>query len=166
MQILTNAEIQDRCITIINSLPSWYLSRLPYFQFLYATGCRPEEPLDISRFYKISPTIIEFVPLKNNNHRRLYISELPIQFTAALEDNRQFYDSYRRRQLNFIMNKLIGLNKVYVDNKEVGLYLFRYNYVKQLFESGFNYDDITIIMGWHSVDMAFKYVSKKLYVLR
>ena len=80
MIYLTNTEIDDICLAIIERIKEDYSYYFPHVLVMYYTGCRIGELFNYHITYNGTAGNIEIQPQKKNNLRILpmYIAEMPI----------------------------------------------------------------------------------------
>lgn len=138
-----------------------------FYETAYSIGCRFEELTDISRFQVVGINDITFQPSKGNNIRYLLMSDLPSAFVQMVKQQESYfqhidYGTNSRYFAQYWPNYPIiyeGFNKV------VRFYCFRYRYIWQLYDLGYDIRRIAKIMGEVDVNNIRGYVDKKLYIV-
>lgn len=143
--------------------PNYNVKIFQYFNLLYITGCRPKEPLDISRWWIASATTIKFLPLKNQTERTLLINSLPSWWVASVQAQTQYFNGFFVTKFRFFFHKFYEYPFVSVGEKESELYLFRYNKVKELIDLGWSVADIRSYFAWSTDALVLRYGNAQIF---
>jgi site-specific recombinase XerD len=136
-----------------------------YFTLLFNTGCRSSEPLKITNWSINGAGQIVLQPFKGNNQRIFDISEIPSRFITAIQDQKPYFDFYSVAKFRYVFNKYATKTQIYVENKSMDMYIFRYNKVKQLRQAGLTKAEIQTFFGWTNSGIVDEYLNADLYTL-
>jgi site-specific recombinase XerD len=160
--ILTNQLLKELCETIVTHKYVYYPQANDYFTILYQTGCRTQEPIQINRWQALEGGI-RMQPQKANNTRDFKYDELPESYVKDIRTQNKPFNGLTERQLTSVLKKLSPYVRVTTEIKEVTAYIYRYNFVKQMSDSGFTKEEIMNIMGWKNIAMVNEYVQQQLW---
>lgn len=160
---INDTELNELCGYLTAQTYSYFPIAKSFIEDLFSTGCRPNELIDVTRWNFISENEIILSPLKSNYNRSFTSSQLSDSLLFAIENNIKPYDGLTLRQLESIIKKILPMVQVGTESKSAIAYIFRYNFVKQLHESGVTDNAIKDVMGWSSILLASSYYLKVLY---
>lgn len=160
---LTNQQLDKVCKSVIERLPQWYNYLSDYFNLLYNTGVRANEPLDRNIWEQISEDTVKLQPFKNNNTRLIPTSSLPLSFLQIINNPLVGNYTINYSKANYIVYNIIGHYGIIIKNKESLLHLFRHNFVKKLVESGKSNEQIKSELGERTMKAALDYIDSKIY---
>jgi hypothetical protein len=163
MQVLTFQELDNYCSSFIRAYPNYGVYVNDYFQLLYNVGCRSSEPHNVTKWAINQDATVKLIPLKHNNFRTLEPQNIPSNFYTAIENQEKYFDNYSIAKFRYIFNKYRTLPQLFVDRKEIDLYIFRYRYVKSLYLQGFTKPQIQSMMGWTNSGMVDEYLYAEIY---
>jgi hypothetical protein len=127
-------------------------------------GFRPVEALESSRFNLINISNFTFKPAKKNNIRILNPEIIPANLWYYYFGNSLMYQPYYYKRFQRNLKDISPSHNYQVDGKSLGLYIFRYYYVRKLYMDGMSFEDITSHMGWKNQYMAFKYLTRNITI--
>jgi len=146
--ILSNIQIDNLCKSIVERTEKNDLYSFMNFETLYNTGLRINELIDYSRLNLVDTNSILVQTQKFSNPRLIDI----VYFNGTYFSNfitgnlKNFIRSY-----SYYCDKLITYNfeysKLFVLDKHITTHIFRHNYVKKLYASGFTITEISAIIG-------------------
>jgi hypothetical protein len=163
MAVLTLSQIDDLCQELLVPQPNYNSQIIDYFRNMYATGCRPAELFDVSKWSYDGVSVFELQPLKGNLPRYFNASVLTSYFKDTIINNGTLYPFTTLRKQRYYNQKFRSVPQVFNLGKEVENYLFRYRYVKQLAADGEDNLTITAIMGWNDSTIVNLYKFANLY---
>lgn len=160
---LTNNEIDDVCLKIMDRIILEYPYYSAHVKFLYYYGCRVGELFDYRISFDGINSKVIIKPQKNNNDRVLdmFNAEIPsiIENINITQDN-----SYlNKRNFQRIIEKVHPIRRLMCGNKKIGAHLFRHNYIKKLVASGYQINTIDNMMGYTNQTVADTYAISKIY---
>lgn len=164
MTTLNTTQIDEFCLSIISNA-SFNPLLHAYLLFLYNTGCRPLEPLEPKCFIGRNENSLILQPLKGNNLRFISLSDVPPSIFSDQNNNQSYLIAGQYEGILNQFHKLKPLAFTSTAKKKTQLYIFRYNYVNQLFLDGKTYIEITDIMGWKNDSIVHRYLSTSIYIL-
>jgi hypothetical protein len=135
-----------------------------YLLTLKNFGFRPVEALETNRFNLIDISNFSFQPAKNNNLRILNSELIPNNLWYYYFGSSIMYQPYYYKRFQRQLREISNIHNYKVDGKSLGLYIFRYYYVRKLYFDGMSFEDITTHMGWRNQYMAFKYVTRNITI--
>jgi integrase len=165
MTNITDQQLDIFCQQSLVQIPNYTAQSFTALQVLYAIGCRPLEAVDLSLWEYDPINVFRLQPLKGNNVRLIDPSVLPQLFVDYFTGGSQEYGLATLSRTSFYFKKVWPTFQIYKGGKQAELYLYRYNYVKRLFNAGVPISEIKTIMGWKSQAMAERYVQAVLYYL-
>lgn len=164
MHLITPSELNLICLDVL----FWAKRNSPlftwYFDLVYLTGCRPAEPLHFDRWSFGPDGRVYLLPLKSNVSRSFDSSDLPDLFVDSLLSNSPLAGLHRLKTMTRIMNRSNRFGVLYSGDDVTGLYLFRYNKVRQLYTAGFSMSQIQNYFGWNNEDMPNRYLTRALFL--
>lgn len=153
--------------TLANYLSSttyiYYPGQIQFLQDLKNTGARPNEILDTTRWTYINDSDIRLQPFKGNSTRYFINTDLSFSLYWSIYFQVKPYEGLTLRQLESVTKKILPVSEIYGNNKSAISYLFRYNYVRQLYIGGMSDSDIAIKMGWSGPTLSVSYRSVPIY---
>ena len=164
MTILNPTQLDEMCLATVNNASANPLL-FAYLLFLYNTGCRPLEPLEHKCFIARNETDLVLKPLKNNNLRYIPLEDVPPSIFSPENANKSYLVAGQYDSLLSSFSRLKPKSLTTTTNKNTQLYLFRYNFVNQLFLDGKSYAEITTIMGWKNDSIVHRYLSTNIYIV-
>lgn len=164
MQILTFNKIDLICHDIVEYSDIADNKYQVFKDMLLRTGCRPQELL-YSHLWSLAPNGSLFLqPLKSNNPREFYQSEL----------NADFYDSVVSNDFIFFGGELRNYNRHWhltytgqhmrVDNGFITWKIFRHRYIKRLHELGYSPQQIMSWTGHKKQYIVEGYINSAIWI--
>jgi hypothetical protein len=163
LYLITNTELDDICYYLTQTDYIYYPETNEYLTDLYNTGARPAEMFSVNLWLYISPTSIRLQPLKGNDQRFFSASDLTANFVSSIINQIKPYNGLTQRQLSSVLKKIFPYTGIQTVGKSAIEYIFRYNYVKKLHDSGMSDTDICTIMGWQYLAQASVYYLKQIF---
>lgn len=165
MTVLTNEQLDDLCL-LLKNYDSYYWSECNIFlDDLYYTGCRSQELFRINRWFVSGVNTVGLLPFKGNNTRTFFDDFLSVNLNEAIVNQVKPYNGLTLRQLMFEINRVNPYGQIYVEDKPMDAYIFRYNAVKKMVADGIDYDEIKDFFGWTTTAMINQYNSAQLYYI-
>lgn len=162
MSIITDFVLNKILLDLINYSQSVYVYH-QYYKFLYDTGLRPIEPLRSTSLVLRGPEDTVIQPVKNNNTRTIKTNLIPSTIWREDHNNTSVIQEYQKESAANYMRNYPPTSELTTENKQVLLYLFRYNYVKKMYATGSTLKEIKKHMGWKHIEMAQNYVGRAIY---
>lgn len=157
--ILTNQDIDNNLIQIIEKARNDYPPIIPVFEIMYYKGVRAQEATNLERWYFINPTTIILSPLKYNDKRTFNKEELPASFLDYLKSYPQIPYFFNYDRTNYLFNLYTNYSSIYIGEKKSTLHLFRHNFVKKLVAEGKTDTQIQQILGERQLRSAQAYIN-------
>lgn len=165
MTILTNEQLNDLCLRLKDYDSYYWFQCKDFLNDIYYLGCRSEELFNISRWQRLNESTVELLPFKGNLPRTIWAGYLSESLINAIDNNVKPYSGLTLRQLMFQINRVNSYGQIYVQNKPMDAYIFRYNRVKQMVADGIHVDEIKEFFGWTTTAMVYQYNSAQLYYI-
>lgn len=161
--VLSASEIQKCCLDIVENSKLKKLPSTDYFTVLLLTGMRFN---DVKLCYGIGCSDVSFQlkPSKNNAIRTMSIENLPLSFVAYLNGVNCFQYCISYSSLLRYFNQCSSYVSITTNKKELGLHLFRHNYMKQLFTSGKSINEVASITGEKTISSAANYIFSSITI--
>jgi len=128
------------------------------------TGSRPVEVLRNDYFVSLDGSLITVQPDKKNNQRIIQDVDVNNIMYAFLTTDYLYLKVRDYKRLNQTFHIASAPNNYIVEDKEMVLYLFRFNKVKKLVDSGLTDEQVRVKMGWNNILMVQKYYNTIVYV--
>jgi hypothetical protein len=135
-----------------------------YLLLLKNTGFRPQEAFEKNRIILHNSENFTFQPAKKNNVRLLSLSVIPTHLLYYYFGNSIVLQEYYYKRFSRILRRISNTHNYFVDGRSLGLYIFRYYYVRKLYVDGMSFEDIATHMGWKNQFLAFKYVTRPIII--
>lgn len=158
---ISNSELNQMLITLLQECDYYYPQAGSYFQDLYNTGCRSTEPLSISQ-WNMTGDLITLKTHKTGEIRSLEQKLLSDDLIVSIMDKLPPYGGLTYDQLTAVFRKYISKHPIYSGNKVADTYLFRYNRARQMFEKTTSVKEVMKFFGWQSESNAMKYITTDL----
>lgn len=159
----TYQDIDDTCLSILSRF-SPFSSQGSVFQFLYNTGCRVQEAIQLKR---ISLTTISFIvdTEKKSLDRTFDISLLPPNYFNYLPFNPSEFSVKTLSSYTSVIRAIFSnADKMYFkDKNNVLSNIFRYRYALFLQNNGLTLEQIRAEFGHISVQSTLSYLSPIYY---
>lgn len=160
---LSLSEIKTRCASFQVGYYPYYPELKEYFRLLELSGCRTTEPLDFQRWTYVSDSTLLLQPLKGNNQRVINVGNECQSFVNDIRLRRNPFKGRTLANVYSCFNQIRTFRNSKVNSKPVSVYLFRYAYIKSLFDSGQSVMQVAAHMGYTSVDTPTYYLTAQLY---
>lgn len=164
-KILSPEELKAICLKSLDyartNEPFYY----PALFLLYQTGIRLNELFDIQTQIVLSSNKITFKPSKKNNERTILIENEYMQeriFKCIL--NHEFLPS-QMNSIQRVFSRSICNIKYYHENKLLNTYLYRHNYIKQLYLQHQNVLTVKDLMGHKNIEHTLNYINSEIYYI-
>lgn len=139
----------------------YYVGTFDYLKDLYHTGCRPVELLRKESLQLIGDTL-HVTTAKTGAIRTFPIYMLsPAMYECVYNNNLPYY-GLTYDQLLYDFQRVWPMPKLYTENKEVGLYVFRYAKARRMYHSGYAKSDIIKEFQWQNPNHAELYIHRPL----
>jgi hypothetical protein len=128
----------------------------------YNCGARPMELLEISRWSDsmVNPGYWTMQPQKGNLTREILKTSLSSNLNNAIAGAFAPYNGLSLRQIEYAIKQINPCGRMEVGSREMVAYLFRYNKVKMMFDSGATNTEIQTYFGWLNPPIPWNYNSK------
>lgn len=154
---LTYDQLNTSLLATITTIVGYQTQLKDLMSLLYSTGVRPVESLDRNRWSVLLNGKVQLITAKNSGLRIFEETELPEAFYLDLYNGRWLFSDIRSSQSMYFFLKLWQYSKAKVGDKVVGLYAFRYRYVKWLVLEGYSASEIQAKMGWSNINLVSRY---------
>lgn len=156
---LSDAELDSVCLSLVNQDLPYFSAFHEAFVLLYLTGCRVNELFQISSWERVSGYEMRFLPHKGNYHRTVTLDSRCDSFIDAVVGQYKPFGGLSSGQLNSVFYNFSEYSNFRVGTKPVSLYLFRYNFIRRLFNDGLNINQIADKMGYTSTTVVGGYLT-------
>lgn len=160
---LTDQQIETVCNIVSQTAYRYYPVSRDFFQDLYNTGCRPSELVDVGLWHYVDDDNIILDTLKDNADRYFTSNDLSDSLYFAVINDIAPYDGLTLRQLESVLYKILPYISIQTEVKSAISYVFRYNYVRKLYNAGMPALDIQHQMGWSSTALVYSYSQAAIY---
>jgi len=161
--VLTNLQIDQTCLSILERTEKFDLYSYMVFETLYNTGLRISELLEYSRIQLVDANTALVRTQKFSNPRIIHISSINLTYFENYVNNnlQNFIRSY-----SYYSSKIIAFNNEYgnlfVEGKQITTHIFRHNFVKKLADSGLTVSEISTIIGERAEKNTLGYIHSKI----
>ena len=160
---LTNSEIDNVCIRLMQEVSLKHPMYEPHVFFLYHYGVRINEVFNYRITYDINQDKLVVFPQKNNNPRNLVITNNDTLSQLEKLQLSQDLDYLNKKNLQRIIEKEISIRVLKCGNKKIGAHLFRHNYIKKLVADGKQILTIDFMMGYTNQSVVDTYAVSRIY---
>lgn len=160
---LSNSDIDNVCLKLMQSISVNYPMYAPHVFFLYHYGVRINEVFNYRITYNADTDRLIIYPQKNNNPRNLVITNNKTLENLEKLQLTQNLDYLNKKNLQRIIEKEISIRILKCGNKKIGAHLFRHNYIKRLVSNGKQILTIDMMMGYTNQTVADTYAVSRIY---
>ena len=148
MAILTQFEIDETCLEIIQYIKKNHSHYYPHIMMMYLYGCRIGEVFNNRIYFDAENDKITIAAQKGNNLRvnPRVTSEVPYLIERINLTQENFW--INKRNLQRIISTASSYRNLYCGNKKIGAHLFRHNWVKKQVASGKQITEIDNMLGY------------------
>lgn len=164
MREISDEELNEKLMLFLTKIDSLTYLEGVYFELLYMTGVRANEPLELERWEIIEPNWMKLTTLKTNEIRHIPKNEIPNLFWQAIEKKIDLFARFNYPHLRRMMIKYCEIQAAITGQKDLKMHLFRHNKAKQLFAAGAEPDEIINYFAWKQKSNFEKYVFSKIYI--
>lgn len=159
---LSDSELDSVCLSLVNQDLPYFSAFHEAFVLLYLTGCRVTELFQITSWERVSGYEMRFLPHKGNYHRNVTLDSRCDSFIDAVVGQYKPFGGLSSGQLNSVFYNFSEYSNFKVGTKPVSLYLFRYNFIRRLFNDGLNINQIADKMGYTSTTVVGGYLTAEI----
>lgn len=159
---LSDSELDSICLSLVSQNLPYFSAFHEAFVLLYLTGCRVEEIFDIHRWERLQGYEMMFLPQKDNYWRYVTLDSRCDNFIDAVVGKYKPFGGLSSGQLNSLFYNFSEYSNYKVGSKAVSLYLFRYNFIRKLHNSGLNINQIADRMGYTSTTVVGGYLTAQI----
>jgi site-specific recombinase XerD len=163
MTILTNSQINQYCLDLLNVSQGFDFFIHDLFLNLYYTGCRYQELYQINRWSTDLAGNYTLQPLKGNNLRTFINTPLTPLFTNCIDNQVLPYQTARYTTARRYLSRLSTIPFLMIKNKEVSTHIFRHNRAKQMHEDEISDADIQLWFGENTLSAMQNYIYSEVY---
>ena len=163
MRIISNSELNETCLDLIEKSKSLGTNAPGLFYSLYNTGLRCNELLSVDRWEFLGAGKFKVNLLKNSGTREIFSSQLGNDIAVHIIAQRPFFLENHNHLQHFIRKQI---RPILTHRKEVArtTHLFRYNFCRQMIEKGATLEDVQKIIKHSSTAITTTYCFSPLYV--
>lgn len=158
MAILTNLEIDNECLLLIDKLNNYHQPLRDAFQIMYLHGLRTIEICNKSLWSVNPDTSLTLSTAKFGDERIFLESDLPsfyYSFITSADSSRYYYSV---ESMQRVFNKFTSYPTLYIKSKQVGCHLFRHNFCKKLYDNGYSVEAISERLGHQELTSTMGYI--------
>lgn len=159
---LSDSELDSICLSLVNQDLPYFSAFHEAFVLLYLTGCRVEEIFAVHRWERLQGYEMMFLPQKDNYWRYVTLDSRCDSFIDAVVGRYKPFGGLSSGQLNSLFYNFSQYSNYRVGAKPVSLYLFRYNFIRRLFNDGLNINQIADRMGYTSTSVVGGYLTAEI----
>lgn len=159
---LSDSELDSICLSLVNQELPYFSAFHEAFVLLYLTGCRVEEIFAVHRWERLQGYEMMFLPQKDNYWRYVTLDSRCDSFIDAVVGKYKPFGGLSSGQLNSVFYNFSEYSNFRVGSKPVSLYLFRYNFIRKLHNSGLNINQIADKMGYTSTTVVGGYLTAEI----
>lgn len=161
--ILTNTELNLLCLDIINNLSHLPLWTLEAIKAMHSAGLRSSEACDVGFHIINSETTVNIYQRKTKSFRTVEKNLLSNNYIQLIINGLNHPKISTERQLRY--STKLGFNNFILKagNKQISSHIFRYNYVRQLMELGYEADYIQANIAHASRTVTLQYMHQPIY---
>ena len=162
--VLSNEEINNACLHILETSLSKDVLLNDIFQNYYNTGLRANELLQISRWSKNIDDKFICDTEKGSNDRIFESSELTPFFIASFLAGEEPYLYNSFSTVNLYFQRWLPYAFCRVNSKNLGVCMFRHNKIKQMKDNGQTFEQIKLYFGEVELNNILGYYNSQITV--
>ncbi len=155
--IITNQRLDKILRLLISQQTFYYEPARSYFEDLYNTGCRSQEPLAIER-WKQNGKMVICNTSKTEAIRFFDESIISDDLRQSIYDGLPPYGGLTYDQLTAVFRRYITVHPIYSGKRIADTYLFRYNRARLIFDKTNSLEAVVDYFGWSNQDIAANYI--------
>jgi hypothetical protein len=163
LRVLTLNRLNEIATEIIIAEYPYYEVLREFFKLFYHFGIRTNEAFQISRWSFISGNTYTLQPQKGNNLRTLILDDNFTAFKAAIIGQYKPFNGRTVSQALHLFDTIRTFMRIYSNDKEITLYLFRYRFVRRMYQEGYSIAQIAATMGYVSTANIAIYLNAELW---
>ena len=165
MKTLSNEDIKELCIAIVQNVTLKDAIYGAYMETMYKLGLRVSEVTEYKRWRKISDNYYSVRLQKSNQERLIEENILPIQFRLALVfEMKNHYYCYNRK-LERLFRENSPYRHIKTGNRIINNHIFRHNFVILLFwVQGLSIMEVMNITKHNSELSVYNYTNSRIIV--
>ena len=160
---LTDNEIDDVCLRLIENIKNKHPQYYNYVRFLYDYGCRVGELFDFRISFDAVHYKVLIQPQKKNNLRELQPANIHASEIIEHINITQNLFHLNKRNLQRIIEKEIHIHNLRCGNKKIGAHIFRHNWIKKKVAQGYQITSIDQMLGYTWQTVASTYSISRIY---
>lgn len=159
MAIITPAQLDQICLVTLENSTSGLQWVSDCLTQMYLTGCRPADMFRMNAWSFVSDFDLQLLPSKKNLPRYFPIFQWPIYCLELIEAGLPPFYPYSARRLLMYYKRLTPIPFLICGAKDIETYIFRHNYIKQLYIQGASVSDISTLLGYSSDTVTLGYIN-------
>lgn len=159
---LSLSDLTTRCASFQLGYYRYYPELREYFKLLELSGCRTTEPLDVSRWTFVDSATLLLQPLKGNNQRVISVGSSCPNFVEDVRLRRKPFKGRTLANVYSAFDDIRNFRNLKSQDKPISVYIFRYRFIKSLYASGMNIQQVANTMGYTSTDTPQYYLQAEL----
>lgn len=142
MTTLTDTEIDNECLSILNYISTYEPFLYAMFLVMYNLGTRESESVELSRWSPGGFHLFNLQTMKRGGIRVISYDDLSSTFIESVLNPPARGFLYSSRNLRLVFDKFSSYSAIYCKDKQISCHLFRHNKMKKLFNEGNSYNKI------------------------
>lgn len=164
---LTDEELNQVLLEVIQTAYRQYRPIAVVFDFLYQTGCRFNEVTYLHEWeFQEGGREVEFLARKNKQPRRIPSAWLSERSQTLIETNGQLINHVTYGRARDFMRVILSSHYLSCGGKKLYLHAFRHNFARRLNHTGQNLESIRALMGLKHAGVAAGYVHSNIFQRR
>ena len=163
MEPLDIKQLNETCQRIIDNCPRDYPDLAEYFTTLYTFGLRPIEATELERWSFESHDTIVVKTAKGGNSRIIKANDVIPSVKEKVLNKVKLWDLCRYNTMRMYCQRFSPYPFAVCKNKEIGMYIYRHTYIKNLSDMGIKPENIAQIIGEVDVKNIYGYIESKIF---
>lgn len=134
---LSNIDLNQMCLTLINTGTNAHPELGAIFQLMYNTGCRHLEACSLARWGVFSGSIVKLDTLKGNGLRPFPFSIIPSYYLAKIQSLGASPLIFTPSQIEYYLKNNMLIQNIRNGDKAITTHVFRHNFARQLKANGY-----------------------------
>ena len=158
---MDNLELDNLLIRYKNSINTQLQEKIMFLNVLYNTGCRVQEPFDITRWSILNSSEVQLITLKYNVPRIINLIDLPDNFINKIYKQID-YSYYNSKSLAYDLKKELGKFIFNGNQRHTTSHAFRYNFIKRMNYIGWDISVIQQMIGHTKLETTEYYLNAEI----
>lgn len=163
MRYLSNLELDQECIKIVNQVSQRYNYLLIHFQLMYKYGLRVSEVCGRDNFQRDAFGDVHVFMKKTEKtrilHKDSFLDSIDFELFHSLNDFRNVNETEVRR----CFEKVTTYRRLFCGRKEIVTHLFRHNAIKKMFDLTNDINQVNDFIQEEDPQNTLQYVNSQIY---